>query len=154
MRYILSALLMIAALLLYSPDVDAKPQIITWTMPTTDCDGAALAQSDLIEFEIIYSTSPMPMPSDTTGPCDPTADPEAPAGAITVPVPVTETSKILNLQPGQTYYFRGRVSAYIDGNWASWTPEISKTIPYGRPDRFIIADGKLQFIDDSTIRLN
>ena len=160
MRKLLTALMVVPviALLLVSMPAEAKPQIVSWTMPTSDCDGVALAQADLIEFELIYSTTPMPMPSDTAGPCDATPDPEAPAGAITVPVPVTETSTILNLHPGQTYYFRARISAYIDGNWSAWATEISKTVPYGRPDRVIVSDGRLQYtsymIDDTAIRLN
>ena len=119
----------------------AKPQVVSWALPTQDCDGIALAQADLMSFELIYSLTEMPMPSDTAGPCGATEDPEAPAGAITVPVPLTETSVLLNLQPGQTYYFRARVSAYVDGNWSNWSVQISKTVPYGRPDRVIVSDG-------------
>ena len=154
----LSFVVAVLACTLMPAPAEAKPQIITWEIPTTDCDGVPLAQGDFVEFELIYSTSPMPMPSDSAGPCDATPDPEAPSGALTVSVPVTETSKVLNMQPGETYFFRARVSAYVNGNWSSWTAEISKTIPYGRPDKFIIADGKLQYtiyvIDDSAIRLN
>lgn len=148
----------IVALLFASTVLLAKPQIVSWTVPTTDCDGGTLIPADLVEFELIYSTSPMPMPSDSAGACDVTPDPEAPAGAITVPVPVTETSAVLNLQPGQTYYFRARVSAFVNGNWSSWAGEIDKTVPYGRPDRVIMSDGWVQhisyLIEDPVIRLN
>lgn len=129
------------ALLAVSVCSFAKPQIVSWEMPTGDCDGGSLTQADLLEFELIYDTAPMPMPSDSAGPCDATGDPEAPASATTVPVPVTETSTILNLQPGVTYYFRARVSAFVDGNFSSWSVQISKTVPYGRPDRVIVSDG-------------
>ena len=163
MKKLLIALLFVPmiALLFMSTSAEAKPQIVSWTMPTADCDGLVLIQSDLIEFEVIYSTSPMPMPSDSAGPCASADDPEAPAGSITVPVPVTETSTILNLHPGETYYLRARVSAYVDGNWSSWAVEINKTVPYGRPDRVLIADGEFKFgvytsylIEDPVIRLN
>jgi hypothetical protein len=134
-------ILLVLISLAFSACAFAKPQIVSWEMPTGNCDATTLDAADLLEFELIYDTEPMPMPSDTTGPCDEAADPEAPSTATTVPVPVTETSTILNLQPGVTYYFRARVSAYIEGNWSSWSVQISKTVPYGRPDRVLVTDG-------------
>lgn len=148
MRKFWIALLIVPILVLASMPAEAKPQIVSWQMPTQDCDGVALAQADLLEFELIFDTSPMPMPSDAAGACDPVADPEAPATATTVPVPVAETSTILNLKPGETYYFRCKVSAYVNGNWSSWSIEISKTVPYGRPDRVIVSDGMLRYEAD------
>ena len=162
MRDILTDLfyvLVVGVLLIMSGgDASAKPQIVSWQMPTTDCDGDPLPAADLLSFELIYDTEPMPMPSDTAGPCGATEDPGPPATATVVNVPVTQTSTILNLQPGVTYYFRARISAYISGNWSAWSVEISKTVPYGRPDRVIVSDGRLSFtselIEDPPIRLN
>lgn len=119
----------------------AKPHMLTWEWPTTDCEGLTIVASDLVESELIYSSVPMPMPSDTDGPCAVTADPDAPAGSLSVPIPVTDNTVILNLHPGQTYYARMRVSAYVDGNWSSWSDQAQFTIPYGRPNKIIMSNG-------------
>ncbi len=135
----------------------AKPQILTWEWPVDDCDGEILAQADFIESELIYSLSPMPMPSDTSGPCSANTDPGPPVGALTVPVPITDNSVILNLQPGQTYFARIRGSAYVAGNWSSWSAEHQFTVPYGRPNKFIIGSGLNRYeyylIEDPAIHL-
>jgi len=118
----------------------AKPHQLTWEWPTTMCPepgetvGAALAEADLVESELIYNTAAMPMPSDAEGSCAEPGDPGAPAGAAVVPIPVTVTSTILNLQPGETYFARMRVSAYVNGNWSSWSNQVQFTVPYGRPN--------------------
>lgn len=136
----------------------AKPQILSFKMPTVDCDGLVLAQSDLIESNLIYDIVPMPMPSDSAGPCAQTADPGPPAGATVVPIPVTDTTVILNLKPGEHYFARMNVSAYLAGNWSAWSVQYEFTVPYGRPDRVVIADNGVQFIsymiDDPVIRLD
>ena len=138
--------------------VQAKPQILSWAWPTTDCDGIVLTAADLIESDLIYSTTPMPMPSDADGPCAATADPDAPASATSVSVPVTDTSIILNLKPGETYFARIRVNAYVAGNWSSWSAQKQFTIPYGRPDRVILSNNWFQWeaelIKGPGIRLN
>ena len=118
----------------------AKPHQLTWTWPATDCDGVTLSSADFIESEIVYSFSPMPMPSDTDGPCAIVVDPDAPASATSVPVPLSNSSIILNLQPGQTYYARIRVSAYVDGNWSSWSNQAEFTVPRGRPNVIRLSD--------------
>ena len=97
-------------------------------------EGDPLAAADLFESELIYSSFDMSMPSDADGPCAASVDPDPPAGSISVAVPVTVTSIILNLQPGQTYYARIRVSAYLDSNWSSWSNQVEFTVPYGRPN--------------------
>lgn len=111
----------------------AKPQVLSWNWPTTDCDGETLVVTDLIASEIAVDTSPMPMPSDTDGACAATGDPDAPASATVTSVPMPDTSITLNLQPGVTYYARIRVSAYIDGNWSVWSDQVSFQVPYGKP---------------------
>jgi hypothetical protein len=121
----------------------AKPHQLTWVLPTTDCDGEALAQADLIEQELVYRLAAMPMPSDTDGPCAAARDPDAPAGALSVAVPATDTSTILNLQPGQTYWARIRISAYVNGNWSSWSNQAQFTVPYGRPNVIRLSSSKL-----------
>lgn len=122
----------------------AKPHQLSWTWPTTNCDATALDAADMIESELIYSTTAMPMPSDTLGPCDEaTPDPDAPAGALSVAIPLSDNTVTLNLQPGQTYYARIRVSAYVNGNWSAWSGQAQFTVPYGRPHRVIISDGGL-----------
>ena len=113
----------------------AKPHSLTWQLPTTDCDGVPLFGVDFIEQEIIYDTSPMPMPSDSTGPCFGTPDPDAPPSATVESILPTDTVITLNLQPGQTYYARARVSAYVNGNWSAWSTETQFTVPYGRPNK-------------------
>lgn len=123
-----------AVLLLFcSVAAYAKPQDLSWSWPANDCDGAALAVTDLVEAEIAVDTSPMPMPSDTAGPCDVTPDPDAPTTAAVTPVPMPDTSITLNLQPGVTYYARIRVSAGVAGNWSAWSSQISFQVPHGKP---------------------
>lgn len=121
----------------------AKPHQLTWAQPVTDCDGETLTQANFLEQELIYSLTPMPMPSDADGPCAVVADPEAPAGSLSVAVPATDESTVLNLQPGQTYYARIRISAYVNGNWSSWSNQAQFTVPYGRPNIIRLSSNKL-----------
>lgn len=128
--------LMFMALFVFT-DADAKPHQLTIEWPVTTCDGDALALTDLVEAELIYDEIVISMPSDTAGPCPGGIDPDAPAGIPVVDVPVTATATttvILNLQPGQTYYTRARVSAYFNDWWSSWSTPIQFTVPYGRPN--------------------
>lgn len=137
MKRILASLMIISvalSVLLIPSEADAKPHQLTYVLPTTDCDGAPLAQADLIEQELIYSQTAMPMPSDTEGSCSEIVDPEPPAGSLSVAVPAIATSVILNLQPGQEYFARIRISAYLNGNWSSWSNQAQFTVPYGRPN--------------------
>lgn len=149
-KRIFAILMLIATLTLsFIPnEADAKPQIIGWQWPTTDCDGGAIVQAELIESELIYSGSPIPMPSDIEGPCSNVVDPNAPVDASVVAIDPANTSTILNLQPGQTYYARIRVSAFVVGNWSSWSVEHQFTVPYGRPNRVIITSGILRFTSE------
>lgn len=133
MKKILTGIIALA-LLLASSLALAKPHQLTWTLPTDDCDGIALTQTDLIEQELIYSLTALPMPSDTDGPCAATVDPDPPAGALSVAVPATDTTVTLNLQPGQEYWARIRISAYVNGNWSSWSNQAQFTVPFGRPN--------------------
>ena len=111
----------------------AKPQALSWTWPTSDCDGTAMVVTDLLASEVAVDTAPMPMPSDSAGPCSGTPDPDAPASAMVTPVNMPDTTITLNLQPGVTYYARIRVSAYVAGNWSSWSSQVSFQVPYGKP---------------------
>lgn len=130
MKYVIATLV----LLLACGVAEAKPHQLTYVLPIADCDGVELAQADLIEQELIYSQTAMPMPSDTEGPCAEIVDPDPPAGSLSVAVPATATSVILNLQPGQEYYARIRISAYVNGNWSSWSNQAQFTVPYGQPN--------------------
>ena len=121
------------AVLMLSTGAMAKPQVLSWNWPTTDCDGAPLVVTDLLTSEIAVDVVPMDMPSDTAGPCSATADPDAPATATVTPVTMPDTSITLNLNPGVTYYARIRVSAYQAGNWSSWSTQVSFQVPYGKP---------------------
>lgn len=112
----------------------AKPHQLSWTWPITNCDQSPLDSSDFIESELIYSLVTMPMTSDTEGSCSANRDADAPPGALTVPIPLSDNLVVLNLQPGQTYFARIRVSAFTDGNWSSWSNEAQFTVPYGRPN--------------------
>lgn len=133
-------LILAAATVLLSACAFAKPHQLTWVWPVEYCPepgqtaGDPLSTSDLVESELVYSLSPMPMPSDSAGPCSATADPDAPAGAISVPITIPDTAVTLNLQPGTTYYARIRVAAPIAGNWSSWSNQVQFTVPYGRPN--------------------
>lgn len=136
----------------------AKPQIIAWQWPATDCDALTLDQSDLVEAEMMYRQTSMPMPSDEAGSCASVVDPDAPADATVIAIDVANNTKILNLKPGQTYFLRMRVSAYVVDNWGSWSVEKIFTVPYGRPDRIIVSLGIVRFtselISDPIIWLN
>lgn len=142
----------------------AKPHQLLWTWPTSYCPdpgqptGDPLAVEDLATSELIYSTEPIPMPSDTDGPCAPAGDPGPPASATVVPVSVPSTSITLNLQPGVTYYARIRVSAPTPDNWSSWSAQATFTVPYGRPNVIQLSDGGLldrwTFVTVSTSRVN
>jgi hypothetical protein len=112
----------------------AKPHTLSWIWATTDCDGGALAQTDYYEAEIAISQTSMPMPSDNNDGCTVT-DPDAPAEATVIPVPITDNQITLNLQPGATYYARIRASSFVAGNWSSWSTEVVFTVPYGKPNK-------------------
>lgn len=128
MRFLLLLLMLVAG------SAVAKPQILQWNWPTTDCDNAPLAVTDFRVSELAIDTAPMDMPSDAAGKCDPTTtDPDAPATATVYDVPIPDTSITVNLNPGVVYYARIRVSAYIDGNWSSWSEQVSFQVPYGKP---------------------
>ena len=127
----------IIAVLLISTSAYAKPQVVGWTWPISDCDGVVIAASDLRDAVFIYDVNPMPMPSDTDGPCTVTPDPDAPVSATSESITVTQTQVTLNLMPGMTYYARIRVSAFVDGNWSNWSSEYQFTVPYGKPNRII-----------------
>ncbi len=140
---ILISFLAVFVMLLAPPVSHAKPHQLTWEWPTEDCDGNPLSSADFIEAELIYSLTPMPMTSDTEGTCSVNRDADPPAGALTVPVPLSDTSIILNLQPGQTYYVRIRVSAYVNNNWSSWSNQAEPIAPYGRPNVIRISSSQL-----------
>lgn len=121
---------------------EAKPHTLSWDWPVSDCDGTEIVLTDLLESELIYSLEPMPMPSDTEGQCA-GPDDDAPAGALSVPIPVTPDAVItLNLRPGETYYARIKVSAFISGNWSVWSEQLEFTVPYGRPHRIKFTDAR------------
>jgi len=157
MRKIAHMLILMLPLIL-ACTATAKPQIVSWSWPTTDCEGATLAQSDLVESELIFDLAPMPMPSDSDGPCAVTNDPDSPAGAVVVPIDIADTSTILNLKPGETYFARIRVASFVLGNWSVWSSEHQFTVPYGRPNRVIISaafgNWEADLIEDPVIRLN
>lgn len=132
----------------------AKPHTLSWEWPVDTCEGDPMVLTDLLDAELIYSTSPMPMQQDVDGPCV-GLNAAAPAGSISVPIPVTpDTFVTLNLQPGQTYYARMRVSAFTDGNLSGWTEQLEFVVPFGRPNviRFTDRAGQLTYweIDDLT----
>lgn len=131
-RFVLTVLLAAILMLAYGA-ANAKPQTLSWNWPTSDCDGATMVITDLLASEIAVDTAPMPMPSDAEGPCGSTPDPDAPATATVTSVTMPDTSITLNLQPGITYYARIRVSAYVSGNWSSWSTQATFQVPYGKP---------------------
>ena len=129
--------LLIIILLLAASNAFAKPHTLGWNWPGVDCEGTAIAASDLRGAVIAYDVNPMPMPSDTDGECAIADDPDAPAAATVVPVPVTQSKITLNLMPGMTYYARFRVSVFIASNWSNWSVEKEFTVPYGKPNGII-----------------
>lgn len=129
MKRILLALLLTVAL---ASTALAKPQDLSWTWPTTDCDGAPLSQADWVSGEIIYDVSPMPMPSDAGGPCTGTPDPDGPVSSTSVAT-TSATTITLNLQPGVTYYARIRTCYNTPTNCSNWSAEVSFVVPYGKP---------------------
>ena len=130
-RYILLVFVM-----LFSTTALAKPHVLSWSWPTQDCDAAELLLSDWNSAEIIYDVNPMPMPSDTDGPCAATGDPGGPTGSTSVVIPDSATTEIeLNLMPGMTYYARIRVCYFTATNCSAWSAELEFTVPYGKPQR-------------------
>jgi len=134
MKWISRFVLLLA--LAFSAPAMAKPHTLSWDWPTQDCDAAALDQGQWVSAEIIYDTAPMPMPSDTGGPCGATPDPDGPPTATPVPIASpTPTEVTLNLQPGITYYARIRVCYNTATNCSNWSAELEFTVPYGKPQR-------------------
>ena len=133
MKKLISLLAIFTVLFMSSACAAAQHQL-AWTWPVTNCDETPLDSADFIESELIYSQTAMPMTSDTEGPCSVNRDADPPAGSISMPVPLALNSIILNVQPGQTYFARIRVSAYVDGNWSSWSSQAEFTVPYSRPN--------------------
>lgn len=127
MKKLLFVLLLIPGLAL------AKQQEFTWTWPTQDCDADAIAVADIVSSTLIIDTSPMPMPSDTAGPCSGSDDPGAPVTAIEVPISVPDTSVFVNLQPGVTYYARINVCTFTATNCSVWSTQTQFIVAYGKP---------------------
>jgi len=143
MKKCISTIVLMSAMLMLAATACAKPHQLAIQWPVTDCDGDPVVATDLFESELIYSTSAMPMPSDIDGDCAQPGDPDAPAGALSVPVPVVDSAVTINLQPGQTYYARIRVSTFIAGNWSAWSNQVQFTVPYGRPTRVIFGSNSV-----------
>jgi len=114
----------------------AKPQTLSWSWPTTSCDGEALAMADWNRAELAYDVNPMPMPSDSGDGCA-SVDPDAPAAATVVPITTPVTSVELNLMPGMTYYARIRVCYYGPTVCSSWSSQHQFVVPYGKPNKAI-----------------
>ena len=109
--------------------------ILTWIWPIDNCDQTPLNSADFIESELIYSTVEMPMTSDREGGCSDNRDADPPAGSLSVPIPLaTNSIQLNNLQPGEAYFARIRVSAYQNGNWSSWSRQAKFTIVLTRPN--------------------
>lgn len=123
------------ALLLFSVSAFAKPHTLNWSWPTADCDAITLNPNDWVSGEIIYDVDPMPMPSDTGGPCSATNDPNGPSSSISVPITTPVTELELNLQPGVTYYARIRVCYVTTTNCSAWSTELEFVVPRGKPQR-------------------
>ncbi len=107
---------------------------LSWTWPVTNCDQSVLDSADFITSELIYSITEMPMSSDSGDTCGGT-DGDPPLGSLSVNIPLDTDAIVLNnLQPGQTYYARIRVSAYSEDNWSSWSQQAVFTVAYSRPN--------------------
>lgn len=127
------ALIFIAGLTLFLGyrAVYAAEVTLTWDLPTTYCDGTALDATRLGTLEIYWDTNPIPGPAAEDPDCPETALP-APEGFAPIAVPAGQTQVKVDVDPGQTYYARVRVSD-TDGNWSSLTKQISTTIPFAMP---------------------
>ena len=104
---------LIPFLLLLSGLANAGQVVATWTNPTSNTDGTALAPAQIQRTEIQYSTS-----STFATPATPaiaTAN-----GSIT-------TLTILDLAPGQ-WYFRARTTS-TSGRTSVWSNSIGRVVP-------------------------
>ena len=127
MRY-----LILISLLFYS-SAWAVPATLNWDWPTLYCDGTAIDQNNWIRAEVIYSLSPLPMPSDDLGDCADPPDPDGPPEATSIPITTPVTSIDIEVELNVTYYARIRVCYDTASNCSSWGGEkvfsISGTIP-------------------------
>lgn len=110
-------------LLLVTSNVFAASKEFTWNWPTLYCDGTNINPNTWISAELVYNTEPMPMPSDTDGPCGTIVDPAGPAGSISVDIATPVTSLVIDLTPNITYYARIRVCYDTVDNCSSWSGE-------------------------------
>ena len=122
-------LLLLIPLLLMSMAAHATDVTMQWTWPTTYCDGQPLPAADLQQAEIYVSTSTIPRVATSCGSGDVDVPP---SGAIIASVPTSDTSTVIDLTCGQTYYFVIRVQA--SGAWSNFSGEATKVVGCGRPD--------------------
>ncbi len=131
MKRIAAAVLLIP-LFLIPPPAQATEVTLEWSWPTDYCDSAApVDPADIDALEIYGDTSPIPAASDAAGdPCNSPTD-VPPAIAPVATVVTTDTSVVVDLPAGVTYYFRARVQ--VNGEWSNLSVELQRTIPFPQP---------------------
>lgn len=99
---------------------------IMWTLPTTDCQDDPIDPADLGIFELYIGDASIPGAAPPECSAPPTVPP---AGFTPVIVQPGLTSVIVDLPPGQTYFFRSRVQG-PGGLWSNLSMEISHVVDF------------------------
>lgn len=121
----------LCAAVAFSP-AHATEVTLEWSWPTNYCDSTDTVDvADIDALEIYGDTSPIPAASDTAGdPCNSPTD-VPPAIAPIATIVTTETQVTVDLEQGQTYYFRARVQ--VNGEWSNLSVQATETIPFAQP---------------------
>ncbi len=126
MRYLL-------ALLCFIPFFASAAEVtIEWSYPTEYCNNDLLPITDISAAEIYISDVTIPrVPLSCNGASD-----VPPPSAIIATVSTPDTTLIVDLACGQTYFFVMRIQA--NGQWSNFAAEATKDLLCGRPNIPII----------------
>lgn len=117
--------LVAASLLVWSHSALSTEVTLSWTLPSTDCEGNSLVVSDLGTVEVYISELTIPA---SGAPCSSPSD-DPPTGFTPVIVPGGQTTVTLELAAGKTYFFRSRVQG-PGGLWSNLSNEATHVIPF------------------------
>jgi len=115
----------ILLMLAFCGAASATEVTLQWTLPSTDCEGNAIAVGTLGTLEIYISETTIP---SSGAPCSSPAD-VPPAGFTPVSVLPGDTEVTVDLAAGKTYFFRSRVQG-PGGLWSNLSNEATHDIPF------------------------